>query len=74
LRAANSETTDKSYDLAEIRQEHPRAYEPWNPGEDDKLRQLFHSGSTVKEIAQALQRQPGAIRSRLMKLHLTEPT
>jgi len=60
----------KSYDerMEEIRQAHPRAYEKWDAEEDVRLGQLFSSGTPVKEIARILQRQPGAIHSRLAKL------
>ena len=62
----------KSYEdrMEEIRQAHPRAYEKWNAEEDDRLRQLFRTGATAKDIAHVLQRQPSAIRSRLAKLSL----
>ena len=56
--------------MAEIREEHPRAYEPWSEEEDADLARFFHSGKTAKQIAETLQRQPGAIRSRLKKLNL----
>jgi len=63
----------KTFDerMAEIRQVCPRAYEKWSPDEDAKLTTLFQSGSSVKEIAKTLQRQPSAICSRLAKLSLT---
>jgi DNA-binding NarL/FixJ family response regulator len=68
-------TTDggKSYDVEEIRHDHPRAYEKWSAEEDKQLSELFRSGKTVKEIAKALDRQEGAIRSRLVKLNLVAP-
>jgi hypothetical protein len=63
----------KAWDVSQIRHEHPRAYAPWAAGDDDKLRQLFRSGANTTEMSTALQRQPGAIRSRLLKLSLTRP-
>lgn len=54
----------------EIRQEHPKAYLPWNELQDEKLRQLFTEGSPVADLAVTLQRTKGAIRSRLTKLEL----
>jgi DNA-binding CsgD family transcriptional regulator len=60
----------KAYHLDDIRQAHPHAYEKWTPAEDERLRQLSREGKSVKELADALQRQPGAIRSRLGKLGL----
>jgi hypothetical protein len=65
--------TGEKFSVEDIRQDHPRAYEKWNTEEDGRLRQLFHSGNSVKQIAEALQRQPGAIRSQLAKLNLVDP-
>jgi uncharacterized protein (DUF433 family) len=59
--------------LTEIRKEHPRAYEKWESPEDNELVSFYQSGKKIDEIAQLLQRQPGAIRSRLDKLGLTGP-
>ena len=56
--------------LRKIIDVHPRAYEPWCDDEDDKLRQMIESGQSVNEIAVYLQRQDGAIRSRIKKLGL----
>ena len=63
----------KTYVVEEIRHDHPRAYEKWSVEEDKRLSELFRSGTTVKEIAKALDRQEGAIRSRLAKLNLVAP-
>ena len=63
----------KSHDVEEIRHDHPRAYEKWSAEEDKQLSELSRSGKTVKEIAKALDRQEGAIRSRLGKLNLVAP-
>jgi hypothetical protein len=54
-----------------IRQQYPRAYEKWTEEEDMQLRQKYHEGVRVKELATLLQRQPGAIEARLRKLGLT---
>ena len=56
--------------LEAIRRDNPRAYEKWTDEEDAQLRQLFQSQTPPKEIARILQRQPSAIRSRLVKLNL----
>ena len=60
----------KSYDVEEIRHDHPRAYEKWSAGEDGQLSELCQNGKSVREIATALHRQEGAIRSRMAKLNL----
>ena len=56
--------------MTEIKQDHPRAYEKWSPEEDEQLRRLFHSNTSNSKISEILQRQPSAIRSRLVKLNL----
>jgi DNA-directed RNA polymerase specialized sigma24 family protein len=60
----------KSYSIEEIRQKHLRAYEKWSVEEDTQLTELFRSRMSVAEIAKKLQRQSGAIHSRLAKLNL----
>ncbi len=56
-------------ELEIIRQKHPRAYEPWSRGEEERLLRLYSVGQGVKHISRILERQPGAIRSRLRKLN-----
>ena len=58
--------------LDEIRETHPRAYEPWSADEDATLRFLFSRGHSIKALADLHGRRPGAIRSRLLKLELVE--
>lgn len=63
----------KTYAVEEIRQDHPRhprAYEKWSDGEDGQLSKLCRKGKSIREIATALHRQEGAIRSRMAKLNL----
>ncbi len=74
LESQRTTNDGKSYDVEEIRHEHPRAYEKWSAEEDKQRSELFRSGKTVKEIAKALDRQEGAIRSRLAKLNLVAPS
>jgi len=56
--------------VAEIRKKYSRAYEPWTTSEEKRLLQLHDEDQTVDEISKILQRQPGAIRSRLNKITL----
>jgi len=58
--------------LRRIRAEHPRAYEPWTKEEDLRLGSMLAARKTVEDIAAVLQRQPGAITSRLAKLGLVK--
>ena len=57
--------------IKSVRERHPRAYERWNEAEEERLRHLHGQGRNVKQISKELQRQPGAVRSRLDKLGLT---
>jgi len=70
----NAGQTDGNYaeKLAKIRQEYSRAYDKWSDDEDANLTSLYRAGRPTKEIAVKLQRQPGAIRSRIVKLGLEE--
>ena len=72
LELAEFSGTRKSYDerLAEIKQAHPKAYQPWTKDEDARLTERFLCAAPVEELAREFQRQPGAIRSRLAKLNL----
>ncbi len=51
-----------------IRRQHARAYEPWTEAEERQLIELRHAGHTLQQLADALKRQPSAIRSRLDKI------
>lgn len=60
--------------LSRIRKDHPRAYEKWTEEEDETLERLFARGKSRKEIAELLERQPSAIRSRIRKMELEGDT
>jgi DNA helicase-2/ATP-dependent DNA helicase PcrA len=51
---------------------HARAYQPWSPDEDQRLRELHNDGALLPEIVLELERDPGGIRSRLRKLGLLD--
>ena len=59
--------TDIAHSASAVR---ARAYEPWTSEEDQVLRFLFRSGAGLAQIAAALQRDRGAIRSRLKHLEV----
>ncbi|HZK82812.1 MAG TPA: DUF433 domain-containing protein [Humisphaera sp.] len=67
---SQQEANHPAYQVAEIRKSYPRAYEKWTDNEDRRLRELIDGGLTVARIARRLQRQRGAIRSRIRKLDL----
>jgi hypothetical protein len=60
--------------LAERRREAGarRLGERWTPGEDDELRQEHAAGRSIPAMAAAHQRNPGGIRSRLVRLGLLD--
>lgn len=60
----------KAYDVEDIREKYPKAYAKWTEDEDNILRSDYFRGKTVEELASQLQRKPGAIRSRLIRLGL----
>ncbi|HOP06047.1 MAG TPA: hypothetical protein PLF13_02015 [candidate division Zixibacteria bacterium] len=58
--------------LSEMRKEYPRAFAEWSKAEESQLVELYRSGRSLQEIARALQRKRGAIRTRLQKLGVLE--
>ena len=68
-----SKLTDaKAYSVKKIRETYEHAYLPWTLKDDRKLELLFCEGKQIKEIAQILGRNGGAIFSRINKLELKE--
>ena len=59
--------------LEKVKERYSRAYERWGPEEDERLRELHGEGCSVKELSEILERQPSAIRSRLVRLSLERP-
>ena len=58
--------------LKEIKQEHPMAYELWDEKQEEMLIELFDKKKSVSEISEMMQRKPGGIKARLIKLGLIE--
>jgi hypothetical protein len=61
--------------MADIKTKYPRAYEPWSESEEQQLRDAFTPDAPklahhLQELADQFQRQPSAIRSRLVRLRL----
>jgi hypothetical protein len=54
--------------VATMRKELPRAYLPWTEADEQLLLERWDAGDTVKLIAERLERGPGGVRSRLIKL------
>ena len=72
LKLGALDSSDYHQRLSRIRKSHPRAYERWTPDEETQLAELFRSGTNTHDIADKLQRQHGAILSRLRRLGLVE--
>src|SRR3989304_2288137 len=60
----------KAYNVSEIRQKHPRAYEKWTDTEDAELSLGYRNGLSASQLAERHQRKRGAVLSRLKKLAL----
>ena len=58
--------------VAEIRQRHPQAYEPWTPQADSELMTGYLAGRSIDDLAVTFERQPSAIQRRLERLAFTE--
>lgn len=56
--------------LQEIRLQHPRAGEKWQPSEETDLQRCFLQGATIADLARQFGRVPGAIEARLVRLGL----
>ncbi len=63
-------TTSYQDRLAAIKRKYPNAYEPWTQQQEELLRKMHESGAAIGEMAAALNRQPGAVSSRIRKLGL----
>jgi|Deesub1362A_J573_1020465.scaffolds.fasta_scaffold25892_1 DNA-directed RNA polymerase specialized sigma24 family protein len=61
-----------TYSQAKIRRRYPKAYMRWTREEEAILSEGFFQGKSVEELANILERKPGAIRSRLRKLGLQD--
>lgn len=60
----------QSHTYEKIRRTYKKAYTPWTKEEEEILIGNFELGLNIQEIAQLLERQPGAIASRINKLNL----
>ncbi len=59
---------DKAYDVEAIRETHAQAYAPWTEEKDAELLGRVEAGESTAEIAAAMGRTAGAIRSRVRKV------
>lgn len=56
--------------MANIKEKHPLAYEPWTLELDQQLIKYHNEGKSIRELCDIFGRQRGGIRSRLKKLGL----
>ncbi len=68
----NNSGRDYHQRLQEIKKKYPRAYEKWTVEEENRLKDYFETGRRIPFIASDLQRQPSAIRSKLIKMQLIQ--
>ena len=61
-----------AYRIATIRRSFPRAYVPWSKTDEKVLVERWDAGDSIDDIARALERGPGGVRSRLLRLGLIE--
>ena len=50
-----------------MRETYPNAYMPWEPVQDDELKQAFQNGLSIEKLSQLLGRHEGSIKMRLQK-------
>lgn len=67
VNVVKSENKTKAYSVAEIRQTHQKAYEPWTAEMDKDLQAFVNEGYSIQHIALILGRSTGSIRSRITK-------
>lgn len=54
--------------IARVRLVHPRAFTPWEPEDDARLKKAWKAGARLSQLARDEGRPPGAVRMRLEKL------
>ena len=70
-KATPSTTTPGSSYMQEQKEKYENAYKPWTEYDDMRLKEYHSKGYCTSEIAKLLDRNEGAITSRLKKLGLT---
>lgn len=58
----------RAHTVEQKRREHPNAYKPWLPEDEQRLRQLFEDGVPIPQLCGEFGRNRGAILARLTKL------
>lgn len=68
----NGNDKPKTYTVEKKREKNAGAYKPWNPTEDEELKNMYYNGDKPDAIAKHFERSRSAIASRIKKLELTE--
>lgn len=68
--AAASEVSTYHERIEKIKKKSPNAYVAWDEDQEVELRDLFERQISIADIARIMGRQPGGIRSRLIKMGL----
>ena len=68
--AAASEVSTYHERIEKIKKKSPNAYAAWDEDQEVELRDLFERQISIADIARIMGRQPGGIRSRLIKMGL----
>jgi hypothetical protein len=58
--------------IERARKNHPNAFRPWSPEDEQTLIEMFTNGATKDKLVEALGRQEGGIATRLRALGLLE--
>lgn len=53
--------------IEKMREEYPNAYRPWEPDQDEVLKQQFTQGESIEGLSRLLGRHEGSIKMRLQK-------
>ena len=62
-----TKTSSWAEKLEKMREKYPNAYRPWKFSDDAELKRLFETGSSLKDMSEALGRHEGSIKMRLQK-------
>jgi len=62
-----AKNADWATKLEVMRETYPNAFRPWKTDDDESLKKHFLAKASIKQLSEALGRQPGSIRARLKK-------
>ncbi len=64
------DTRSMTRKIKAARRNHPKAFRPWTPEDEQLLMEMFRNGAGKEELVEALERQEGGIATRLRGLGL----